>query len=140
MSSSVTALIVAGEASGDQHAAALAARVSQQKPVSWFGLGGDCLQAAGVTLIEHARRLNVLGLSEVVRHLPRIYRVFRHLLREVDRRQPQLAVLVNFPDFNLRLARQLHARKIPVVYFIPPQVWAWRSERLRSLKRTVRKV
>ena len=140
MSSSVTALIVAGEASGDQHAAALAARVSQQKPVSWFGLGGDCLQAAGVTLVEHARTVNVLGLSEVVRHLPRIYRVFRHLLREVDRRQPQLAVLVNFPDFNLRLARQLHARKIPVVYFIPPQVWAWRSGRLRSLKRTVRKV
>lgn len=140
MSSPLSALIVAGEASGDQHAAALVASLSRQCPLAWFGLGGDALAAAGVELVEQARTVSVLGLSEVVRHLPRIYGVFRKLLAEVDRRRPRLAVLVNFPDFNLRLAEKLHQRDIPIVYFIPPQVWAWRARRVRVLKRTVRKV
>lgn len=140
MTPPVSALIVAGEASGDQHAAALVSCLSRRHPVAWFGLGGDALQAAGVELIEHARAVNVLGLFEVVAHLPRIYRIFRKLLAEVERRRPSLAVLVDFPDFNLRLARHLHARGIPVVYFIAPQLWAWRAGRLRTLERYVRRV
>ncbi len=140
MTASIPALIVAGEASGDQHAAALAACVADQQAVAWFGIGGDAMQAAGVELVEHARRVNVLGLAEVVQHLPRIYRVFRRLLAEVDRRQPRLAVLVDFPDFNLRLARRLHTRGIPVIYFIAPQIWAWRAGRLRAIQRDVCKV
>ncbi|MBI4462127.1 MAG: lipid-A-disaccharide synthase [Acidobacteria bacterium] len=140
MMAPASALIVAGEASGDLHAAALVRNVSQQYPVTWFGLGGDALADAGVELVEHARAVTVLGLFEVLAHLPRIYRVFRKLLTEVDRRKPRLAVLVDFPDFNLRLARQLHRRGIQVVYFIAPQIWAWRSGRLRSFQRYVRKV
>ena len=140
MSASVPVLIVAGEASGDQHAAALATCVAGQQAVAWFGIGGDAMQAAGVELVEHARRVNVLGLVEVVKHLPRIYGVFHRLLAEVDRRRPRLALLVDFPDFNLRLARRLHARGIPVVYFIAPQIWAWRAGRLRAIQRDLRKV
>ncbi|MFQ5817542.1 MAG: lipid-A-disaccharide synthase [Terriglobia bacterium] len=142
MSLPVPALIVAGEASGDHHAAALATCLSRQHPVAWFGLGGDALQAAGAELVEHARAVSILGLVEVVAHLPRIYRIVQKLLREVDRRRPRLAVLVDLPGVNLELglARQLHARGIPVVYFIPPQIWAWRAGRLRSLQRYVRKV
>ena len=132
--------MVAGEASGDRHGAALAAALPRHLPVHWFGIGGDAMAAAGVELVEHARAVNVLGIVEVVRHLPRVYRVFRNLLEEVDRRRPQFAVLIDFPDFNLRLARRLHQRGIPVVYFIAPQVWAWRRGRIKLLRRYTRKL
>lgn len=142
MSASTTpsALVVAGEASGDRYGAALATALRHHLPVRWFGLGGDAMAAAGVELVSHARSVNVLGVVEVVRHLPRVYAVFRRLLAEVDHRQPRLAVLIDFPDFNLRLARQLHRRGIPVVYFIAPQVWAWRRGRLKLLRRYTRKL
>ncbi|MGH7751785.1 MAG: lipid-A-disaccharide synthase, partial [Gemmatimonadales bacterium] len=110
------ALIVAGEASGDRHGAALAAALGRRGPVAWFGIGGDGMAAAGVELVSHARAVNVLGLVEVVRHLPRVYGVFRRLLNEIDRRRPRFAVLIDSPGFNLRLARQLHRRGIPVIY------------------------
>ncbi|MEE9235207.1 MAG: hypothetical protein V3U28_07210, partial [Candidatus Acidoferrales bacterium] len=135
-----SALMVAGEASGDRHGAALAAALPRHLPVHWFGIGGDAMAAAGVELVEHARAVNVLGIVEVVRHLPRVYRVFRNLLEEVDRRRPRFAVLIDFPDFNLRLARRLHQRGIPVVYFIAPQVWAWRRGRIKLLRRYTRKL
>ncbi|MFQ5696508.1 MAG: lipid-A-disaccharide synthase, partial [Terriglobia bacterium] len=137
---SFPALIVAGEASGDRHAAALAAALPRHLPVTWFGLGGDAMAAAGVDLVHHAREISVLGITEVVRHLPRVYGVYRSLLAEVDRRRPRFAVLVDFPDFNLRLARQLHRRGIPIIYFIAPQVWAWRRGRLRLLRRYASKL
>ncbi|MFQ5723952.1 MAG: lipid-A-disaccharide synthase [Terriglobia bacterium] len=139
-SATLSALMVAGEASGDRHGAALAAALSRHLRVNWFGIGGDAMAAAGVELVEHARAVNVLGIVEVVRHLPRVYGVFRNLLAEVDRRRPRFAVLIDFPDFNLRLARRLHQRGIPVVYFIAPQVWAWRRGRVKLLRRYVHKV
>ncbi|MFQ5664252.1 MAG: lipid-A-disaccharide synthase [Terriglobia bacterium] len=135
-----SALIVAGEASGDRHGAALAETLPRHLPVAWFGLGGDAMAAAGVELISHARTVNVLGIVEILRHLPRVYGVFRQLLAEVDRRRPRFAVLIDFPDFNLRLARPLHRRRIPVVYFIAPQAWAWRPGRLKLLRRYTRKL
>jgi len=136
----LTALIVAGEASGDQHAAALVAAVSQLQPVEWFGIGGDRMAAAGVDLITHARELSVLGIFEVIRHLPRIYGIERRLRTEAARRRPRFAVLVDLPGINLRLAAHLHRRGIPVVYFIAPQLWAWRPGRVRFLRRYVRKL
>jgi len=134
------ALIVAGEASGDRHGAALAAALPGHLPVEWFGVGGDQMAAAGVELVSHARAVNVLGIVEVALHLPRIYGVYRKLLAEVDRRRPRFAVLIDFPDFNLRLARQLHRRGIPVIYFIAPQMWAWRPGRAKLLRRYTRKL
>ena len=140
MPAAPAALIVAGEASGDRHGAALAAALPRHLPVQWFGIGGDQMAAAGVELVTHARTVNVLGIVEVALHLPRIYGVYRKLLAEVDRRRPRFAVLIDFPDFNLRLARQLHRRGIPVIYFIAPQMWAWRPGRAKLLRRYTRKL
>lgn len=135
-----TALIVAGEASGDQHAAALAAELSRRAGVAWFGVGGDQMAAAGVELLTHARELSVLGIFELLEHLPRLYRFERRLRAEILRRRPRFAVLVDLPGTNLRLAAFLHRHGIPVVYFIAPQLWAWRPWRVRYLRRYVRKL
>jgi lipid-A-disaccharide synthase len=135
-----TALIVAGEASGDQHAAALAAELHRRAGVAWFGVGGDQMAAAGVELLTHARELSVLGIFELLEHLPRLYRFERRLRAEILRRRPSFAVLVDLPGTNLRLAAFLHRHGIPVVYFIAPQLWAWRPGRVRFLRRYVRKL
>ncbi len=136
-------LISAGEASGDLHGAALLAALRQLAwpvEVECFGLGGERLRAAGCETVVDAKDVAVLGLAEVVAHLPRIYREFRRLLAEVDRRRPDAAVLIDFPEFNFRLARQLHRRGIPVIYYISPQLWAWRKGRVKLVQRHVRKM
>jgi lipid-A-disaccharide synthase len=136
-----SALIVAGEASGDAHGAALAARVHELAPVTWFGVGGDCLSAVPqFELITHARDLSVLGIFELVQHLPRLFRIEKHLRAEILRRRPRFAVLVDLPGINLRLSAFLHKHGIPVVYFIAPQLWAWRPGRVRFLRSYVRKL
>jgi lipid-A-disaccharide synthase len=134
------ALIVAGEASGDQHGAALAAAVQQLQPVEWFGIGGEQMAAAQVDLVTHARELSVLGIFELIRHLPRLHRIEGRLRTEIARRRPRFAVLVDLPGHNLRLSAHLHRRGIPVVYFIAPQLWAWRPRRMRFLRRHVCKL
>jgi lipid-A-disaccharide synthase len=134
-------LISAGEASGDAHAARLVAALRPLLPdAEFFGVGGAALRAAGCETVVDARDVCVLGLVEVVAHLPRIYREFHRLLAEADRRRPDAAILVDFPDFNFRLARQLHARGIPVFYYISPQLWAWRAGRVKLVRRYIRKM
>ena len=132
-----SALIVSGEASGERYGGMLVRMLRQPLSLDWFGLGGDEMQAAGVELLVHARELAVVGLSEAIGGLPKFLRAFRQILREVDRRQPRFAVLIDFPDFNLRLARRLKNRGVPVVYFVSPQFWAWRPGRIRALKQTI---
>ena len=102
-----------------------------------FGLGGDRLQDEGASLVAHVRDLAVVGLLEVVAHLRKLRGIFRRVLEEVDRERPDLAVLVDYPDFNLRLARELKKRGIPVVYYVSPQLWAWRGGRIRTVRATV---
>jgi lipid-A-disaccharide synthase len=127
-----------GEASGDLYAAELVRHLRGAEPgLSVFGLGGDLMLAQGASLIAHVRDLAVVGLVEVVRHLRRFRAVFRDALAEVDRARPDAAVLVDYPDFNLRLAHELHRRGIPVVYYVSPQVWAWRARRIHAIRRTV---
>ena len=140
---SVRLLISAGEASGDMHGAALVGALRQlamPAPVECFGLGGERLRAAGCETVVDAKDVAVLGLAEVAAHLPRIYQRFRRLLAEADRRRPDAAVLIDFPEFNFRLARQLHRRGIPVIYYISPQLWAWRKGRVKLVRRDVRKM
>lgn len=140
-SATCSALIVAGEASGDHHASALARRMQELAPAEWFGIGGDQLAAVPqVELVCHARELSVLGVFELIRHLPRLYRIESRLRKEVARRRPQFAVLVDLPGINLRLSAYLHRLGIPVVYFVAPQLWAWRPWRVRFLRRYVRKL
>ncbi len=131
-------LISSGETSGDLYGAELVRHLAPMAPgLDVFGLGGDRLAGQGAHLLAHARELAVVGLLEVVTHLLRIRRVFHRVLAEVDRQRPDVAVLIDYPDFNLRLARQLHARGVPVLYYVSPQIWAWRRGRLRAIRETV---
>jgi lipid-A-disaccharide synthase len=128
-------LVSTGEPSGDLYASELVRHLRESVPdLSVFGLGGDRLAAEGSTLIAHVRELAVVGLVEVVRHLRRLRAVFHQVLAEVEREPPALAVLVDYAGFNLRLARALHRRGIPVVYYVSPQLWAWRRGRMRAVR------
>jgi lipid-A-disaccharide synthase len=131
-------LVSCGEPSGDLYAAELTRHLRERTPaLQVFGLGGDRLEAGGARLLAHVRDVSVVGLFEVLRHLKRLRAVLRGLLDEVDREAPALAVLVDYAGFNLRLARALRKRGVPVVYYVSPQVWAWRRGRLRTIRETV---
>jgi len=134
-------LLSAGEASGDNYGAQLVEALRQLHPGSaFFGMGGEKMRAAGCELLVNAGEVAVVGLAEVVTHLPGIYLKFRGLVGEARRRRPDAAILIDFPDFNLRLARDLHNLGIPVFYFVSPQIWAWRSGRVKQIQRFVRKM
>src|SRR5216684_5722208 len=134
-------LLSAGEASGDNYGAQLVEALRRQSPGStFFGMGGEKMQAAGCELLVHADDVAVVGLAEVVTHLPAIYGKFKGLVAEARKRRPDAAILIDFPDFNLRLARALHRLGIPVFYFVSPQIWAWRSGRVRQIRRHVRRM
>lgn len=128
-----------GEPSGDMYAADLVRHLRGDlgHGLEVFGLGGDRLAAEGAALLAHVRDLAVVGLLEVLSHLRHLRRVFRTALAEIDRLRPDVAVLVDYPDFNLRLARELHRRGVPVAYYVSPQVWAWRRGRIRDIRATV---
>jgi lipid-A-disaccharide synthase len=131
-------MIVAGERSGDVYGAELAKALrARLGSVEIFGCGGDAMREAGVETTVDAHRVAVAGIVEVLAGLPRVYRAFHTLLAEVDRRRPQLAVLIDFPDFNLRMAKRLRKRQIPVVYFVSPQIWAWRGGRIKEIKANI---
>ena len=134
-------LLSAGEASGDTYGAQLIEALRGLAPSStFFGMGGEKMRAFGAELLVHANEVAVVGLVEVITHLPDIRRRFRHLVAEAARRKPDAAILIDFPDFNLRLARKLHRLGIPVFYFVSPQIWAWRTGRVQQIKRYVRKM
>lgn len=134
-------LISAGEASGEAYGAQLIAALRRRLPeASFFGVGSERMQADGFDCTVDAREISVVGLVEVVSHLPKIYTEFRRLLRAVDANRPDAAILIDFPDFNFRLARQLHRRGIPVFYFVSPQLWAWRQGRIKLVRKYVRKM
>jgi|SRR5579872_1996136 len=133
----------AGEASGDLYGAQLVQALRgrlREGPVAFVGLGGEAMRQAGCETIVDANDVAVVGLWEVVKHLPGIRDKFHQLLRAVDKQKPDIAILIDFPDFNLRLARELHKRDIPVVYFISPQLWAWRKGRIKQIQKYVRKM
>jgi len=131
-------MVVAGEASGDLHAADVLAELRRRRPdFRAFGMGGPRLQAAGLDRLFDAREISVMGIAEVLPRLPRIWRVFRALVRAARERRPAAALLVDVPDFNLRLARKLRGLGVPVVFYVSPTVWAWRRGRIRQIARDV---
>lgn len=131
-------LLVAGEASGDLHGARLLQELRHRVgDLEAFGLGGEELAAAGLDRVADSGEISVVGLSEVLKALPRAREIFDRVLEEVDRRRPRLAVLVDFPEFNLRLARALKERDVPVIYYVSPQVWAWRRGRVKTIAERV---
>ena len=134
-------MIVAGERSGDVYGAGLAKALQERLPgVEIFGAGGDAMRQAGVETTVDSHEIAIAGITEVASGLHRVYRAFHKLLGEVDRRHTNLAVLIDFPDFNLRMAQRLKKRGIPVVYFVSPQVWAWRRGRVKTLKKRIAKM
>jgi lipid-A-disaccharide synthase len=133
--------IVAGEASGDLHAANLLLALRRLEPaIEAFGVGGERLRDAGLECVARAEELSVMGLAEVVRDLPRLARLARKVRREALSRRPDVAVLVDSPDFNLPLARHLRRAGIPAVVYVSPQLWAWRAGRVRRIRRDVTRV
>jgi lipid-A-disaccharide synthase len=134
-------LLSAGEASGDNYGAQLIHALRRLAPESvFFGMGGEKMRAAGCDLKVHAKDVAVVGLVEVLTHLPAIRKHFKDLVAEAAQRRPDAAILIDFPDFNLRLARELHRLGIPVFYFVSPQLWAWRTGRVEQIKKYVRKM
>jgi lipid-A-disaccharide synthase len=137
-SSRTRVLVSCGEPSGDLYAGDLVRHLRDRAgSLDVFGLGGDRLEEAGGRLVAHVRDLAVVGLLEVLKHLRRLRGVFRGVLGEVDRERPAVAVLVDYAEFNLRLARELKSRGVPVVYYVSPQVWAWRRGRMRAIRERV---
>ncbi len=133
-------MIVAGEPSGDAHAAALVRALRAEAPdveFEFFGATGALMREAGVDSVVRSDELAILGLAEIAGALPKFWRAYKALKRAVIERRPDVVVLVDWPDFNLRLARALHRRGMRVIYYISPQLWAWRSYRVRNIRRDV---
>lgn len=133
-------MIVAGEASGDAHAAALIAALHERAPdttFDFFGGTGREMRAVGVESIVNTDDLSITGLLEIGVALPKFWRAYRALIRAALRRRPDAVILVDWPDFNLHLARRLKARGLKVIYYISPQLWAWRRYRVRAVRRDI---
>jgi lipid-A-disaccharide synthase len=136
-----TVMISCGEASGDLYAGALATELLRRDPACRVsGFGGARLGAAGATLIGDYRGIAVTGLTEALRVLPRSYAMYRRLVAHARETRPDVFVAIDFPDFNFRLAAAVHRLAIPVVYYVGPQLWAWRSGRIHAMKRFVARV
>jgi len=130
--------VVAGELSGDIHAAALVRRLKMHRPdIEIIAFGGSHLREAGADVLEDPTHLSVIGIAEAIQHLPAFFRLFRRACQVLDHHRPHLVVLVDYPGFNLRLAKEVKRRGIHLVYYIGPQVWAWNPHRIRTIRRLV---
>jgi len=130
-------LIVAGEASGDLHAAKLVKELSAAGNFAFFGSAGEKMRAEGVEPTVRADGLAIVGLLEIGRALPMFWGVYKKLIAEAEKRDAKLAILVDFPDFNMKLAKALKKRGLTVVYYISPQLWAWRKYRINTIRKYV---
>jgi lipid-A-disaccharide synthase len=133
-------MIVAGEASGDRHGAALALALKRLRPETrfeFFGSGGEEMRQAGVETLIDAADVAIIGIPEILRSLGKLYGAYRSLIHSARERRPSAVVLIDWPDFNMRLARRLRREGFRIIYYISPQVWAWRRYRVRALRRDV---
>ncbi|MEO5971672.1 MAG: lipid-A-disaccharide synthase, partial [Bdellovibrionia bacterium] len=134
----LTVLISAGEASSDIHGAkllnALRARLPAGTQLKTYGVGGPKLQSAGLRAVVDTRELMTMGFVEVLWRLPKIFRILKRVAEAAKQDPPDVAIVIDYPGFHFRLARQLKKLKIPIVYYIPPKVWVWRKHRVRFLK------
>ena len=136
-----TIMIVAGEASGDMHGANLVREMLKVEPaLNFYGIGGRKMKEEGVHLLADASDMAVVGLTEVFSKLGKILKIMGMVKRSLDERRPDLVILIDYPDFNLPLAKAARKRKIKVFYYISPQVWAWRKSRIGQIKKTVNKM
>ena len=128
-------MIIAGEASGDLHGSGVVRELKHKDPYCViFGIGGDKMQAAGMELIYHVREISVMGFWEVLQHLPLLKSVEQTLNVLLKVKRPDVLLLIDYPGFNLRFARRARQQGIKIVYYISPQVWAWKPGRLKKMK------
>ena len=142
---SPTIFISAGEASGEHYGALLIDALKKQLAVTgeaaqFFGMGGERMEAAGLERVVRAEDMAVMGVTEVVLHLPRIYGEFRKLKKAIRARRPDVAVLIDFPEIHFRLAKEFHRLGVPVVFFVSPQLWAWKKHRIKLVQQYVRRM
>jgi lipid-A-disaccharide synthase len=134
-------MLSAGESSGDRLGAGLAEALRLRRPeIELYGMGGERMQRAGVRLIQDAHEIAVVGIFEVLSHLPRLRATMRRLEQSLNGDRPDLLIPIDFPDFNLRLAKRSARARVPVVYFVSPQIWAWRRRRIHLIRRLVRRM
>jgi lipid-A-disaccharide synthase len=134
-------LMVAGEVSGDLHGAHLMEAILRIDPkIQFFGIGGERLERMGMKLLYPSQSLSVVGITEVLFKIRSILKALRGLKQSLDQERPDLIILIDFPDFNLRLAKIAHRKAIPILYYIGPQVWAWRPKRVKLIAQWVRKM
>lgn len=128
-------LMIAGEASGDAHGAGVVKELKSRNPnIDIFGIGGDKMEHAGMKIIYHIREMSFMGFMEVIKHLPLIRSVEKTLARLLELKKPDVVVLIDYPGFNLRFAKTAKKHGIKVVYYISPQVWAWKKGRVKKMK------
>jgi lipid-A-disaccharide synthase len=138
MTSNARVFLSAGEASGDHYGAELISELKRRLAgATFFGLGGTEMEAAGLHRVIKAEDVAVMGITEILRHIPRIYMSYRKLVDSIKRERPDVAVLIDFPDVNFRLAKHCKRMGIPVVWFVSPQLWAWKRQRLRWVQQRV---
>jgi len=130
--------IIAGEASGDLHASEVVRELKALAPaLETFGIGGDLLAAEGMRILHHAREMGIVGLFNVLRNYPMFRRIFNDTVKAIEAERPDAVLLVDYPGFNLRLARRCRAMGLRVIYYISPQVWAWRRGRVKQIAKDV---
>ena len=130
--------VVAGEASGDLHASEVIRELKKLDPsLRLFGIGGDLLAREGTELVHHAGEMGIVGFFNVLRHLPMFRRIFRDLMQRIEAERPDVVFLIDYPGFNLRVAKACKALGLKVVYYISPQIWAWRQGRVRHVEKYV---
>ncbi|MEE8342122.1 MAG: lipid-A-disaccharide synthase [Candidatus Neomarinimicrobiota bacterium] len=128
--------IIAGEESGDLHGSHLVQEILKLYPkIKFVGHGGDKMAASGVEIIEHISALSIVGFTEVIKHLPYMFKVMSSTISTIRKIRPSRVILIDYPGFNLRLAKRLKALNIPITYFILPQVWAWKENRAEIIKK-----
>ncbi len=141
MNSNSKILVIAGEASGDMHGAALVEELSlEDSSIQVVGIGGQKMIAAGVKTLFHIKDMAFLGMLEVLKHLPFIFKVEKEIIQLVKKEKIKLAVLIDYPGFNLRIAKKLKSLGLKVVYYISPQIWAWRKGRIKKIRERVNKM
>lgn len=140
-----TIFISAGEASGEHYGALLIDELRSQLALSgrhatFIGMGGPRMVQVGLTRVVRSEDVAVMGITEVVRHLPRIYREFRRLKASIRQHRPDIAILIDFPDIHFKLAEEFHRLGIPVIFFVSPQLWAWKKHRIKLVQKYVSKM
>ena len=136
--SKLTFFIIAGEASGDLHGAKLMQELQRLAPnISFIGHGGDKMIDQGLKVIQHIDKMSVMGFSEIIKHLPFLFSVMGETLNQLEEIKPNRIILIDYPGFNLRLAKNCSGLSIPITYFILPQLWAWKEKRIKTFQRYI---